>query len=128
MAKVYKSVNGKKLTKLLATMDGVQDDLESRTFEMAVRAEEALIEHHQDWHSEIDVEHGDVDWYVVLSDERGLKAAMSIEFGRAGFIDPDTGEEYGAMDGLYILTNATHLPRKRKRQPRERKRRGRPSR
>lgn len=120
MAKVYKAVGGKKIQKHMAQLDGVQADLEARTFIMAARAEEALIQHRADGHAEIEVEHGDVDWYVVLSDERGEKAALSIEYGReeyeVEFVNRKTGEKFtrtvGAMDGLFILADATHLPRK----------------
>lgn len=114
MATVYRSVKGRKLTRVIALNEGVQSELEFKTFEMAVRAEEALIEHRQEGHAAIEIEHGDVDWYLVLSDERGQKAAMSIEYGRQAYIDPDTGEEKGAMDGLFILHSATHLPKKSK--------------
>lgn len=119
MAEILKKVNGRKLTKIIAVHQGVQDYLEEVTFEIAVRAEEALIEHRQDGHSKIDVEHGDVDWYVVLDDERGQDAAMSIEFGRAGYLDPETGLVKGAMEPLYILTDATNIPRRRKAMPAE---------
>jgi hypothetical protein len=106
MAKVYLNINKK-----LAQNEGVQAELEARTFEIAARAEVELVRHHQDGDAEIDIEHGDVDWYVILSDERGQKAAMSIEYGRAGYIDPETGEHYDAMDGLFVLHNAAHLPK-----------------
>lgn len=106
MAKIYRST-----PKRVAQHEGVQAALEARTFEIAARAEVELIRHRQDGHAEIDIEHGRVDWYVILSDERGQKAAMSIEYGRAGYIDPETGERYAAMDGLFILHRAAHLPK-----------------
>lgn len=117
MAKVYASTN-----KIAAQHSATQGELENRAFEVGVRAEQILIAHRMDGHSEITVEHGDIDYYVVLSDERGQKAALSIEYGReAGEYDvrdPETGEmvtrEYGAMDGLYVLAEASHLPKKRK--------------
>ncbi|AXQ61070.1 hypothetical protein SEA_HANK144_14 [Streptomyces phage Hank144] len=117
MAKIYQ-----RTPKIVAQHAAVQDELERRTFEVAVRAEQILVEHRQDGHAEIDVEHGDIDYYVVLSDERGQKAALSIEYGReAGEYevrDPETGEmvtvEYGAMEGLHVLAQASHLPKKRK--------------
>ena len=125
MATIYKSVKGRKLTDVIARNKGVQDELDRRTFEMAVRAEEDLLEHRMEGHAAIEVAHGDIDWYVVLSDERGQEAAMSIEFGRAGYIDPDTREEYGEMEGLFILARAAHLPKERKNKRRKiRKRRG----
>lgn len=107
MAKIYLNIN-----KRLAQNEGVQAELKARTFEIAARAEVELVRHHRDGDAEIDIEHGNVDWYVILSDERGQKAAMSIEYGRAGYIDPETGEHYDAMDGLFILHNAAHLPAK----------------
>lgn len=114
MAKVYTRVGGRKLTKLIALNEGVQAELERRTFEIATRAEVDLIEHRADGDAAIEVEHGDVDFYVILTDDRGQKAALSIEFGRAARIDPETGREKAAMEGLFILHNATHLPRKRR--------------
>ena len=106
MAKIYR-----RAAKQVAVNEGVQAALEARTFEIAAHAEVELIRHRQDGHAEIDIEHGDVDWYVILSDERGQKAALSIEYGRAGYTDPETGELYGAMDGLFILHTAAHLPK-----------------
>ncbi|UFD97951.1 tail completion or Neck1 protein [Streptomyces phage Pablito] len=117
MAQVYLKAN-----KIAAQHADVQDELETRAFEVGVRAEQILIEHRQDGHAEIDVEHGDIDYYVVLSDERGQKAALSIEYGReAGEdirVNPRTGQlevvEWAAMEGLYVLARASHLPKKRK--------------
>jgi hypothetical protein len=114
MAEVYKSVGGRKLSKALAVNEGVQAELEARTFEMAARAEAELQQHRASGDAMIDVEHGRVDWYVVLSDERGQKAALSIEFGRAESVDRKTGRRIAAMDGLYVLHRATHLPVKRR--------------
>lgn len=118
MAVVYRKLGGRKLTKVIAVLDGVQAELEARAFQIGVRAEQELINHRQDGHARIDVEEGkNTDYFVVLDDTRGLDAALSIEFGRAGYIDPETGQVKGAMDPLYILTDAAHLPRKAKRVP-----------
>ncbi|AWY07578.1 hypothetical protein SEA_YOSIF_14 [Streptomyces phage Yosif] len=122
MAKVYSSVGGKKIEKFIALNDGVQGELDNRAFEIGVRAEGYLLEHRLDGHAQIEVERGRVDRYVVLNDERGQKAAMSIEYGRAAqeveVTDPDTGEKttkkVGEMEGLYILARAANLPKKRK--------------
>ena len=126
MAYLYAGINGKKLSEVIALNEGVHAELEARVFEIAVRAEVELVRHHQDGDAEIDIEHGKVDWYVVLSDERGQKAALSIEYGRVGYLDPDTGETWGAMDGLFILHNAAHVSTKGPdlRVPKLRKRRG----
>jgi len=114
MAEIYKSVGGRKLEKAIAITEEVQNELEAILFEMQARASVDLVEHRHDGHAQIEIDHGDVDWYLTLSDERGQKAALSIEFGRQAYVDPETGEEKGAMEGLYILHKATNLPRKRK--------------
>ncbi|WJN62792.1 tail completion protein [Streptomyces phage phiScoe2] len=126
MARVYDNVGGKELEKFLGMMPGVAGALDDTTFEVAVKAE-ALLQLHQDYdddidaHSEIDVERGRVDRYVVLNDDRGQKAAMSIEYGRAAgkkTVKDKHGNDvevtWGAMDGLYILAQASNLPKKRK--------------
>jgi hypothetical protein len=62
----------------------------------------------------IDVAFGDVDAYVVMEHEspKGkfalANSAMSIEFGRAGYVD-QYGHEWGEMKGLAILQRAAHL-------------------
>ncbi|MFF4701096.1 MULTISPECIES: DUF5403 family protein [Streptomyces] len=121
MAKVYQSVNGRKIEKYIAVNEGVQAELTARAFEIAVRAEEILVQHRADGHAEIDVEAGDNNRYVILSDDRGQKAALSIEYGRAESVivrkDKNGGKYLDvlpAMDGLYILATASNLPKKRK--------------
>lgn len=113
MAKVYRRVKGRKTEKFLATMDGVQEALEDIVYEAAVRAEANLRAHRHDGHAEIDVEHGDVDWYLILSDDRGQKAALSIEYGRRPTLD-EYGNPRGGMDGLFILHDAFDLRRRRR--------------
>ncbi|WP_411120602.1 DUF5403 family protein [Streptomyces sp. x-19] len=121
MATVYRSVGGRKLTKVLALNEGVQAELEVRTFEIAVRAEEILKQHRAEGHSEIVVEEGKVDKYVILSDDRGQKAALSIEYGREESVvvrEDRNGNKFldtiPEMDGLYVLATAANLPKKRK--------------
>lgn len=125
MAEMYKRVRGMKPERFIAKVGPVQAELERRAFEIGIRAEQSLLEHRLEGHAKIDVKHLDnIDWYIELNDEAGDLAALSIEFGRAGYIDPQDGSVYGAMEGLYILTNAAHLKRdKSRRLPRERKRR-----
>ncbi|QXE37123.1 DUF5403 family protein [Streptomyces sp. GMY02] len=110
-----------KTPRVLSRHQDVQDELERVAFEIAVRAEEILIQHRADGDSSIEVEEGDVDKYVVLSDERGQKAALSIEYGRAASTvtrkDAFGNEfevEVPGMDGLYVLATASGLPKKRK--------------
>ncbi|MER6314620.1 hypothetical protein ABT237_12735 [Streptomyces sp. NPDC001581] len=121
MAEIYSSVNGRKIEKLMAVNDVVQAELDRRAFEIAVRAEEILIRHRADGHAEIDIEAGDNNRYVILSDDRGQKAALSIEYGREASVvirkDKHGGKYLDVipeMDGLYILATASNLPKKRK--------------
>jgi hypothetical protein len=116
MAVMYPKTN-----RLVARHKDVQDELERVTFEIAVRAEEILVQHRADGHSQIEVEEGRIDKYVVLSDERGQKAALSIEYGRQAYTvkrQDRYGNEFEveipAMDGLYVLATASGLPKKRK--------------
>ncbi|MEU5433823.1 DUF5403 family protein [Streptomyces sp. NPDC020719] len=121
MAQIYTSVGGRKLTKAIAQLDGVQAALDEVVFEIAVRAEEILQQHRADGHAEILVEEGRIDKYVVLSDDRGQRAAMSIEYGRQASVivrEDKRGNKYldylPEMDGLYVLATASNLPKKRK--------------
>jgi hypothetical protein len=99
----------------------VQTELDKRTFEIATRAEEALKRHRVENIAHIEIEQGDfTDWYVVLEDTQMTpnesaadNSALSIEFGRAGYIDSD-GLLWGEMRGLFILTDAAHLPHRNK--------------
>ncbi|WJN63266.1 tail completion protein [Streptomyces phage phiScoe54] len=128
MFEIDNKVEGKDFEKFIAMMPGVAGALDDTTFEVAVKAE-ALLKEHQDYdeeerlggHSEIDIERGRVDRYVVLNDDRGQKAAMSIEYGRAAGKKTvkdkhgnDVEIEWGASEGLFILAQASNLPKKRK--------------
>ncbi|QMP84485.1 protein of unknown function DUF5403 [Streptomyces phage Endor1] len=119
-------VKGKDFEQFIAMMPGVAGALDDTTFEVAVKAE-ALLQLHQDYdddtdaHSSIEIERGRVDRYVVLNDERGEKAAMSIEYGRAAgkktVRDKDGNKveiTWGESPGLFILAQASNLPKKRK--------------
>ncbi len=111
---------GKKggLAHVVASHDGVQDYMDEFIFELGVRAEELLLEERMKptytgtGDVEIEIEQGDVDRYLILSDERGQKAALSIEFGRQAYVDDD-GEKKGAMEGLFILARATGMRKKK---------------
>lgn len=64
------------------------------------RAQALLAAHRAEGHARIEVERGSIpDSFVVLSDERGQRAAAAIEFGRSG-------GPTGAMQGLFILRRA----------------------
>lgn len=104
MAQVYKRVGGRKIEKVIALHKDVQDGLDRHALRMGGTAEALLAGHRHEGHARIEVDEGDVDRYVVLSDERGQKAAMSIEFGRR----PDE-DGNGGMEGLRILHRAAGL-------------------
>jgi hypothetical protein len=126
MAYIYKGLNGKNLEEIIASLDGVQDEVDSRAFEIGVRAEELLLQHRAEGIAQIDIVKGDVDSYVVLVDANGTNAksgansAASIEFGRSAYdvevVDQQghyvTEYTVGAMQGLHILEEASHLPKK----------------
>ncbi|MFF7254793.1 DUF5403 family protein [Streptomyces microflavus] len=121
MAEIYPSVGGEKLERHIARLPGVSAHLDEVQFEIAARAEELLLQHRQEGHAKIDMLTGDIDRYVVLDDERGKKAALSIEYGRAESIvvkEAKDGSTYldviPASDGLFILARAANLPKKRK--------------
>ncbi len=106
MAEVFKRAGGKKLEKFLALNEVVQDELEDSMNQIAGRASALLAMHRFDDHAAIETARGKVDRYVTLTDERGQKAAMSIEYGR------QPSERDRGMDGLFILHQAANLPKK----------------
>lgn len=127
MAYLYQRVRGMELQEAIAHQVDVQIALDERAFEIAVRAERALIEHRVDGIAHIEVEKHDVDSYVVLVDSNVTNdetaksnSALSIEAGRAGYID-EHGVTYGSMKALNILANAAHLPEHAKRIPKKRR-------
>lgn len=112
MADIYRRVNGMKIERFLGKIGPVQRELEARAFEIGIRAETRLLEHRLEGHAQIKVDTMDnIDWYVWLDDTNGDQAALSIEFGRAGWVDVETGRVFGAMEGLFILTDAANLKR-----------------
>ncbi|WP_329289551.1 DUF5403 family protein [Streptomyces pseudovenezuelae] len=126
MAYIYRGLNGKKLEEFIASMPEVQAEVDARAFEIGVRAEELLLKHRAEGIAQIEIAKGDIDAYVVLADANGTNSksnsnsAMSIEFGRSAYdveVVDDSGkvvDEYtvGAMEGLHILEEASHLPKK----------------
>lgn len=112
MAEVYANVGGRKLTKIIALHQTVQDELEKQVQVGAHKAEADLLEHRAQGHAFIEVESGEVDHYLILNDERGLKAALSIEYGRKAKSDPETGETIPGSRGLFILHKALGVPGK----------------
>lgn len=121
MAYIYGGKGKRGIQKIVAMSDDVQDGLDDFQLEVALRAESLLRQHRETGNAKIELERGRIDRYVVLDDP----AALSIEFGRAGYIDPDTEEEWGGSPPLYILSRAAHLRNRRPpRQPTKRRKRG----
>lgn len=105
MAEVFNRVRGMKLERAMALTREAQGAITEQAHFRAMKAE-GLLNHtpkHRTGDSKITMEHGDVDWHVVLDDELGLQHALTIEYGRKAYEDPETGEEKGAMEGLFIL-------------------------
>ncbi|MEU6056982.1 hypothetical protein [Streptomyces sp. NPDC047097] len=132
-----RAVGGRKLEQFLALMDGVQLSLTETQFEMQVRAEENLNQAKSRRggpgaldasRASIETDRGRVDRFVVLQDSSSsrqggdVNSALAIELGRNAYDvtvlnaagDPVREYEVGAMQGLYVLTDAANLPRKRK--------------
>lgn len=116
---IYQRVAGRKFEEFIALLDVVQFEVDTTADEIAHRAKDLLKDHRVDHIAHIETAKGDIDAYAVLVDsnitnveKKKSNSALSIEFGRAGFIDPETGEEWGEMEGLYILTRAANLPKK----------------
>jgi hypothetical protein len=121
MAFIYKNT-----PKVIAQHEGVQAEIWERTFEIAVRAEELLKQHRAEGIASIDMAKGNIDAYVVLEDKNatnkgtGANSALSIEYGRNAYqvvVVDDAGKavttyEVGAMEGLHILEEASHLPKR----------------
>ena len=102
-----------------ATVQGYLDEL---TFAMLAKAQEGLVEHRHDGDASVERTHAKVDWFIVLSDERGQKAALSIEFGHGEYlrwVTPKNGDSYlikvPATQPTYILTDATRIAKKQRR-------------
>lgn len=118
MAQVYKNVNGKKITKFIAKLDGVQWAVDDKAVDIGHRAERLLMHHRATGAAHIELSKGRVDSYVSLVDSNvtngesaSANSALSIEFGREGFVD-ENGNEWGAMKGLAILSQAAHVKTK----------------
>lgn len=100
MAEVYRFVNGMKLEKLIALTAEAQAGLSASTEKTAAAAKAILASHRHEGHSRIEVEDLGIDRMITLNDERGQKAAMTIEFGRRG------GGKNGAMEPVAPLRKA----------------------
>lgn len=91
------------LERMLAHRPGVRKAVRRLAEEVAASARADLATHRVTGDARIEVEHHDTDSIVSLVD----KAAMSIEYGRAGYTTPG-GRSVGPAEGLFIITKAAH--------------------
>lgn len=121
MARVYRypqgAPSGANLEKTIALTLEAQLGVSAATDKVADRAKRILAAHEHDGHAEILVEDGKVDSYVVLSDDRGLGAAMTIEYGRKGDTEyrsgPRKGQPVAPMDAVAPLRLAVGMGKAR---------------
>jgi hypothetical protein len=106
VAEVYRSIQGKPFADWLAHTEMVDYGIRGHAMARAAIAAGILAGHRDQNHAHIEVEKQKLDYHVMLNDERGLLAAMSIEFGRAGVKNESTNEIEGGMDGLFVLHRA----------------------
>lgn len=127
MVEVEREVKGQLIQRYLAVRRDTQRALREAAKEIAGRAEASLTAvrsrpgYHGAADAKISVTKGDIDYYVNLDSEH----ALSIEFGRANYRDPETNELWGGTPGTFILTEAAGLEhRHNTRGPRKRRKRG----
>ena len=114
---LYKTVKGKKREHAYALLEDTQKGVAGFAAAKAVLALSNRMRHVAEGHADIELESGNgtnPDWYVVLSDDRGLGAAMSIEFGRDAIRDDDGNIIWNATEPTWILHNTFGLTKKRK--------------
>lgn len=126
MAEVFKTVKGKVIEEFIAEHEGVQVALDGYGRRMFAKAKAIRAGHYKEGHAEIEFARGNVDRYIVLSDVRGRRAAMSIEFGRGPGDSPGDPFPNGTQ-GTFILHRATGLAAKSVRPNSRRRKRYRPN-
>lgn len=101
----------RRLNKVLATLPAVQHELDKAAHKAGRKASRLLAQHRHSGDAQILVERGRVDRYVILSDDRGQRAALSIEYGRDAYtVETSSGtRRVGGMEGLFILHRALGL-------------------
>lgn len=85
----------------IAHLPGVKAEVRRVGDGIGARARARLAAHRSTGEARVVVEHGSTDTVVALLDP----AALSIEFGRAGFTTA-SGRRVGPMRGLHIVTGA----------------------
>lgn len=105
MAEVYQTINGRRMDDYVAHRNDVQGAVGYFGMLVYANAINNLNRHHDQYHATIEYERWDTDRAIILSDERGQKAAMSMEYGRG----PQFDGGRGGMDPLSILHDAAGL-------------------
>lgn len=133
MVDIYKTFNGLPFEEGLAKFAPVRKEIRRVTKIIGQDAAAGLAGHRSEGHSFIKVAYGPVDGMVILNDERGQKAAMSIEFGRgaADPNDPDYDKDPfpNGTVGTYVLHKASglrksaHFPHSKRKKKYRKKRR-----
>ncbi|WP_218030257.1 DUF5403 family protein [Pseudonocardia hydrocarbonoxydans] len=94
----------KTINRIVSRLPAVRDAVKDHADQIGRRAEARLAAHRDAGATRVGVDHsGQIDSVVYLDDERGAKAALSIEFGHT---DPRTGRH---VEGLYVLYGAAGL-------------------
>lgn len=110
MAEVYYAAGGYQMEELIARHRDVQDWLDEAAGDIGRAARSNLAAHRDSGDAYIETHNGEIDRYIVLSDERGQSAAMSIEYGRG----PGDGPMPFALgtQGTWVLHDAARLRKK----------------
>ena len=96
----------KRMNKIISHHEDTQDALDHIVGRRAEIAAAELAHHVFSGDSYIDIEVGEVDRYLVLNDERGQLAAMTIEFGREGGTTDKHGNPVSPMPAVKPLRTA----------------------
>lgn len=97
------------MRRLIARTQEAQDAIQRVATRSAKKATVVLKAHRHDGHSFIEVKSGRIDRYIVLNDDRGQKAAMTIEFGRRGGNLDKNGNLVSPMDPVAPLRKGVGL-------------------
>lgn len=99
---------GEKMVHLIARTKDAQKAVVSHGERREMKARATLAAHADTGASEIEGEHHNLDYYIILSDERGERAALSIEYGRRTVTRTKGGtRKVGQTEGVFALKAAT---------------------
>lgn len=106
---IYPRIGGEKLERVIARTAEAQAGLKKKAEYRAARAVLILSMHRAQGHSFIELKKGDIDYWLILNDTRGQKAAMTIEFGRKGGGRDSAGRLIAPSEPVAALRRATGL-------------------